>query len=74
MADKQLDIGKHWKTIADTFNDGLLVFDTRGRFLAANKAAQKLTGYTEEELKKKDCRILNCTGCKILAQGEKEKW
>ncbi len=74
MADNPFDIGKHWKTIANTFNDGLLVFDTRGRFLAANKAAEKLTGYTEEELKSKDCRILNCTGCKILARGEKEKW
>lgn len=74
MTEKHFDIGKHWKTIADTFNDGLLVFDTRGRFLAANKAAEKMTGYTEEELKSKDCRILNCTGCKILAQGEKEKW
>ena len=33
-----------------------------------------MTGYTEEELKNKDCRILNCTGCKLLAQGEKDKW
>lgn len=74
MADSLIDIGKHWRTIADTFNDGLLVFDTRGRFLAANKAAEKLTGYSEEELKTKDCRILNCTGCKIHAIGEKEKW
>lgn len=74
MPDKQLDIGSHWKTIADTFNDGLLVIDTRGRFLAANKAAERLTGYTEAELKAKDCRILNCTGCKIIAKGEKEKW
>ncbi len=74
MPKKQLDIGKHWKTIANTFNDGLLVFDTRGRFLAANKAAEKMTGYTEEELKSKDCRILNCTGCKIIGCGEKEQW
>jgi PAS domain S-box-containing protein len=52
MADKPFEIGKYWKTIADTCHDGLLVFDTRGRFLAANKAAEKLTGYTEEELKR----------------------
>jgi len=74
MTEKKLDIGKHWKTIANTFNDGLLVIDTKGRFVAANQAAEKLTGYTEEELKSKDCRVLNCTGCKILALGEKEKW
>jgi len=74
MAEQTLDIGKHWKTITDTFNDGLIVVDTWGRILAANPAAERITGYTEEELKNKDCRILNCTGCKMIAEGPKEKW
>ncbi len=68
------DIGKYWKIIVDTFNDGLLVVDTMGRFIAANPAAEKLTGYTEEELKTKDCRILNCTDCRVFAKGPKDKW
>jgi two-component system response regulator HydG len=74
MAEQSLDIGKHWKTITDTFNDGLIIVDTWGRILAANPAAERMTGYTEEELKNKDCRILNCTGCKMIGQGPKEKW
>ncbi|MBC2714361.1 MAG: sigma 54-interacting transcriptional regulator [Desulfobacteraceae bacterium] len=69
-----MNVENYWKTIIDTLHDGLLVFDTRGRFIAANTAAEKLTGYTAAELKGKDCRILNCTGCKIIATGEKEKW
>ncbi len=68
------DIGKYWKTIVDTLNDGLLVLDTMGRVIAANPAAEKLTGYTEEELKTKDCRILNCTDCRIIGEGHKDKW
>lgn len=67
-------IGAHWRTIVDTVNDGLLIIDHRGRIMAANPAAERLTGYTEEELKANDCRILNCTGCKIIAQGPVEKW
>jgi PAS domain S-box-containing protein len=74
MEEQPLDIGKHWKTITDTFNDGLIVVDTCGRILAANPAAEKMTGYSEAELKNKDCRILNCTGCKLIAEGPKEKW
>ncbi|MDO9262670.1 MAG: sigma 54-interacting transcriptional regulator, partial [Desulfosalsimonadaceae bacterium] len=74
MMEAKLDIGKYWKIIADTFHDGLLIFDTQGKFVAANAAVEKLIGYTEEDLKDRDCRMLNCTGCKIFAKGEKELW
>lgn len=74
MPEDRRDIGKYWKTIVDTFSDGLLVVDTMGRFIAANPAAEKLTGYTEEELRTKDCRILNCTDCRIFGEGPKDKW
>ncbi len=74
MSNHRLDIGKYWKTIIDTCNDGLLIVDTCGRVLAANPAAERMTGYTEDELKNKDCRILNCSGCKMIAEGPKEKW
>ena len=74
MPDPLIEIGSHWRTIVDTFSDGLLVIDTCGKIIAANLAAEKLTGYTEAELKTRDCRILNCTGCRILAEGPKERW
>jgi PAS domain S-box-containing protein len=73
MMETPLDIGNYWKTIADTFQDGLLIFDTHGKFVAANAAVEKLTGYTEDDLKDKDCRVLNCTGCRVFDIGEKEK-
>lgn len=74
MTETTLDIGSYWKIIADTVDEGLLIFDTRGRFVAANAAAERLTGYAEADLQDRDCRILNCTGCRIFAQGEKERW
>jgi len=33
-----------------------------------------ITGYTEEELKGRSCRILNCTGCKLVGEGRGKKW
>ncbi|MBU0769690.1 MAG: sigma 54-interacting transcriptional regulator [Proteobacteria bacterium] len=64
-----MDIAKHWKTIVDTFQDGLLVIDPIGYIVAANPAVERLTGYKTEELIGRSCRILNCTGCEVLGEG-----
>jgi len=61
-----MDVAKHWKTIADTLQDGLLVVSPQGTIVAANKAAERVTGYKANELIGKSCRLLNCTGCKLL--------
>jgi two-component system, NtrC family, response regulator HydG len=69
-----MDIAKYWKTIVDTLQDGLLVVDANGRIVAANPAAERVTGYTAEELVGKSCRVLNCTGCKIIGKGPGAQW
>ncbi len=63
-----MDIANFWKTIVDTLREGLIVVDASGTILAANAAAEQLTGYTTEELLGRSCQILNCTGCKILGE------
>lgn len=60
-----MDISTYWKTIIDTLQDGLIVVDTAGVIQAANPAAERMTGYTINELVGSSCRILNCTGCVI---------
>ncbi len=69
-----MDIEKHWRPIIDSVQDGIIIVDEKGCFLAANQTAQLMTGYTEEELKGQSCRILNCTGCKIVGKGAGKKW
>ena len=69
-----MDINNYWKTIFDTLRDGLLVVDPAGEILAANAAAERLTGYTSDELLGKSCRTLNCTGCEIFGDGIGVKW
>jgi len=69
-----LDIGKYWKTIVDTLQDGLMVIDVRGNILAANPAAEKLTGYPADELIGSNCRTLNCTGCELYGRGSGKNW
>ncbi len=69
-----MDIAKYWKTIVDTLQDGLMVVDPKGRIIAVNPAAERVTGYGSDELIGKSCRILNCTGCKIIGQGAGKQW
>ena len=64
-----MDIGKFWKTIVDTLQDGLMVVGPKGDIIAVNPAAERLTGYKAIELVGKSCRMLNCTGCEILGDG-----
>ena len=69
-----MDIGRQWRHIIESVADGVIIVDANGYFLAANQTAQLITGYTEKELKGESCRILNCTGCKIIGKGKGEKW
>jgi len=69
-----MEIAKYWKTIVDTMHDGLMVLDPVGNILAVNPAAERLTGYSAEELIGNNCRTLNCTGCDIYGRGEGKQW
>ena len=69
-----MDIARYWKTIVDTLQDGLMVVDPKGRIVAANPAAERITGYAAHEMIGKSCRILNCTGCEIIGQGAGARW
>ncbi len=69
-----MDIGKHWRYIIDSVQDGIIIVDAKGDFVAANQTAQLITGYSEEELKNQSCRLLNCTGCKIVGKGKGKNW
>ena len=69
-----MDISKYWKSIVDTLEDGVMVVDPGGNILAVNPAAERLTGYRAEELVGKSCRMLDCTGCDIIGEGQADKW
>ena len=69
-----MEIAKYWKTIVDTLQDGLMVLDPSGNILAVNPAAEKLTGYSAEELVGNNCRTLNCTGCDVYGKGSGKDW
>ena len=69
-----MDLSQNWKTIVDTLQDGVIVVDPRGTIVALNPAAEKLSGYTANELVGQSCRILDCTGCEIIGKGAGKQW
>jgi two-component system response regulator HydG len=69
-----MDLSPYWKTIVDTLQDGVMIVDPLGRIVAVNPAVEQLTGYRAVELVGKSCRVLDCTGCKIIGKGAGVKW
>ena len=69
-----MKIAKYWKTIVDTLRDGLLVIDPGGKIISVNPAAEKITGYKSNELIGRSCKVLGCTGCKIIGKGLGVNW
>ena len=69
-----MDLSQNWKTIVDTLQDGVIVVDPMGTIVAVNPAAEQLTGYIADELVGQSCRILDCTGCKIIGNGAGKQW
>ena len=68
------DLGEYWKAIVDTMMDGVMVVDTDGVIIAANKAMKDISGYNPEELSGKPCTILDCDRCFVTGpNGQTEK-
>jgi len=51
------------KILLESIGDGIFVLDIRGTIIAWNKAMEKITGYSSDEVRGKSCKILNFNQC-----------
>ncbi|MBW1898877.1 MAG: sigma 54-interacting transcriptional regulator, partial [Deltaproteobacteria bacterium] len=72
MFEKDLD--KYWKTVVNTIQDGIMIIDKCGSIISANKALEKITGYSREELIGKTCEVLNCDICEKTRENAGKHW
>ena len=42
------ELNRYWKTVVNTIQDGVMIVDTDGTIVSANKALEKITGYPKE--------------------------
>jgi two-component system response regulator HydG len=68
------ELNQYWKTVVDTIQDGVMIVDTGGTIISANKAFEAITGYSQKEIIGKSCTILNCNTCEIARQEQGCHW
>jgi PAS domain S-box-containing protein len=68
------ELNKYWQTVVNTIQDGIMIVNTEGTLVSANKALEKITGYRREELIGKSCSVLNCNICEIVREENGSHW
>lgn len=64
----------YWKKVVDTIQDGVMIVDTGGRIISVNKAFEKITGYSKDELLGKPCSITNCNIFELARRDKGDHW
>ncbi|MBW2369405.1 MAG: sigma 54-interacting transcriptional regulator [Deltaproteobacteria bacterium] len=72
MFEQELNI--YWKKVIDTIQDGIMIVDTRGTIVSANRALEKITGYTKDELLGKSCAVLKCNVFEYARKNTDDHW
>ena len=63
-----------WEVVFNTIEDGVLIISPKGEIVECNKAAEKITGYSREELLHKRCTILKCDSCNYARKNSSPHW
>ncbi len=67
-------INRYWKRIVNTMNDGLMIIGTDGTVISVNRAFERITGYSAEEMVGRPCTVLECDGCDKMINGSDMAW
>jgi len=72
MFEQELNI--YWKKVVDTIKDGIMIVDKGGTIVSVNKALEKITGYSKDEMLGKPCSILNCNIFEYARKNKGDHW
>jgi len=68
------ELNEYWKTVVDTIQDGIMIVDKAGTIVSANKAFEKITGYTQTQIIGEPCTRLNCHTCDAARKKRGDHW
>jgi len=68
------DITRHWERIVDTMHDGLMLVAPDGTLSMVNRAFQRMTGYSPDEVIGRRCTLLNCDACETMLKEGQPWW
>jgi len=72
MVDQEMDL--YWKTVVNTIQDGVMIVDTHGGIISVNRAFEKITGYSKDEIIGKSCAILKCNLFEMARKNKGDQW
>lgn len=72
MIGRELD--GYWKTVVNTIRDGIMIVNTNGAIVSVNKAFEKITGYSRDEIIGQSCDILQSDVCKKSREHAGDNW
>ncbi len=72
MIEHELD--RYWQTVVNTIQDGIMIVNKYGIIVSVNKAFEKITQYTKEELIGKTCQVLHCDICDQVWENSNGHW
>jgi two-component system response regulator HydG len=65
---------QYLKEIMNTMNDGVTLISPDGTILAVNRAMEKISGYSGDELTGRSCSIFHCDACDRVRAGGQGHW
>ncbi|RLB30633.1 MAG: sigma-54-dependent Fis family transcriptional regulator, partial [Deltaproteobacteria bacterium] len=71
---KEQEINRYWKKMINTMNDGLLLIGLDGAIIMVNRAFERLTGFSGDEVIGRPCTLLNCDACETALSEEEDGW
>jgi PAS domain S-box-containing protein len=69
------DLHNYCRRILEIMQEGLIIVSPHGEIMAVNKALEKMTGYSRQELEGRICTVFDCDACNTLRkQAEAGTW
>jgi two-component system response regulator HydG len=64
---------KYLMNVFESMRDGIMIMDPNGNIIYFNKAAEKITGYSREDVYAKPCTMLDTDTCVILTESGRQR-
>ena len=68
------ELNAYWKTVVDTIKDGVMIVDKGGTIVSVNKALEKITGHSRDEMLGQPCTVLHCDICEVVLEKNGNHW
>ena len=68
------ELNAYWKAVVDTIKDGVMIVDKGGTIVSVNRALERITGYSRDEMLGNPCTVLNCDICEVVIEKHGRDW